>query len=75
MAKNGIVHDEELDDVPGEVIWITAEEGEHILDRQTRKILGISGDEFLRRWDAGEYADDPDAPGVRQVVPFLSFVR
>jgi hypothetical protein len=29
-------------------------------DEQARELLGISGDEFLSRLDAGKYADIPD---------------
>lgn len=31
------------------------EEGRRLFDFQARKALGISGDEFIVRWDAGEY--------------------
>ncbi len=42
-----------------EIREITKEEGREMLDRQTRKYLGISADEFIERWDSGYY-DDPD---------------
>jgi hypothetical protein len=42
-----------------EIREISKEEGREMLDAQTRKYLGISADEFIRRWDSGYY-DDPD---------------
>ena len=45
----------------------TASEGRALFDHQATKVLGISGDEFLRRWDAGEYRNLPDADGARKI--------
>jgi hypothetical protein len=35
-------------------------------------VLNISGDEFLSRWDAGEYedAEDPSVTRVAMLIPF-----
>jgi hypothetical protein len=41
---------------------LSVEEGKRFFDEQVREVLGISGEEFLRRYDAGEYADVPDTP-------------
>ncbi|MBA2715337.1 MAG: hypothetical protein H0U55_17530 [Rubrobacteraceae bacterium] len=38
---------------------LSKEEGREMFDRAVRRKLGISGEEFMRRWDAGYY-DDPD---------------
>jgi hypothetical protein len=35
----------------------TVEEARELFDRMARFNLSISGDEFMRRWDAGEYSD------------------
>ncbi len=40
----------------------TIEEAREIFDEQALYELGISGEEFLRRWDAGEYGDFADIP-------------
>ncbi len=58
---------------------IMKEEGREMLDRQARKYLGISGDEFIERWDAGFY-DDPDdrtknGPEVMALGMFIPFAR
>ena len=54
------------DAIPG-VHFATEEEGQALFDYQARKELGISGEEFLVRWDAGEYRNPADAATVRKV--------
>ena len=46
---------------------LSASEGRARFDRQARRELGISGEEFLRRWDAGLYRPIPDTPEGRKV--------
>lgn len=55
-----------LDGIPG-IIQLTAEEGRALFDRKAREALGISGEEFLRRWDAGEYRPVPDTREGRKI--------
>ena len=57
----------EPDDPPvHEPSW---EEGWAMLDRKARRMLGISGEEFLRRYDAGAYVGiGEDTPLGRAVV-------
>jgi hypothetical protein len=41
---------------------LSPEESRAFFDSKARALLGISGEEFVRRWNAGEYdeiADDP----------------
>ena len=54
------------DDIPG-VHFVTRDEGIALFDQQVRQTLDISGDEFLRRWDAGEYQPVPDTVEGRKV--------
>jgi len=54
---------------------LSREEGRALLDRQARYFLGISGDEFVRAWDAGEFDDDPDRPEVMNVVMLIGFAK
>ena len=42
---------------------ITPRQGRMWYDAAVRKYMGISGEEFLRRWDAGEWHDLYDKPG------------
>ena len=44
------------------MIWMTPEEEHRHFDQQARYFFGIGGQEFLRRYDAGEF--DPDDPSV-----------
>lgn len=53
----------------------TENEGREIFDKAARRHLGISGEEFLRCWDAGEFADDPDRPEVIEVAMMIPLVR
>lgn len=57
---------------------ISKEEGRQMLDRQTRKYLGISAEEFIER-PSGHY-DDPDdrtknGPEVMALGMFIPFAR
>lgn len=58
---------------------MTWEEGRKLLDWQARRYLGISGEEFIERWDKGEYGDPDDRtrnpPGVMELAMILPFVR
>jgi hypothetical protein len=47
---------------------LSAEEGLALFDRHARRELGISGEEFLRRWDAGLYRPIPDTPEGRKIA-------
>jgi hypothetical protein len=45
------------------IVWIDEAELRRLFDRRVREELGISGDEFVARWQAGDYAeiwDDAD---------------
>lgn len=70
---------EQRADENGRVRRLTREEGRELLDRHSRRYLGISGEEFIRGWDAGEYGDPDDRtknpPGVMELVMLLPFVR
>lgn len=54
---------------------VSPEEGRAIFDEAARRYLGISGEEFLRRWDAGEYRGEADRPGVLDVAMLIPFGR
>jgi hypothetical protein len=53
----------------------SAEEAQMIFDEAAQTHLGVSGEEFLRRWDAGEFADDPDRPEVIDIAMLIPLVR
>lgn len=55
-----------------EVAEATPEEGRRILDNAAREALHVTGEEFLARWDRGEFddSDDPAVTGVAMLIPF-----
>ena len=42
-----------------------------LVDRAARRELGMSGDEFIRRWEAGEFRDPDERPEVMRVAMLL----
>jgi hypothetical protein len=56
------------------IVELSEEEGRALFDQQARKYMGMSGDEFLRKWDAGEI-EDPDRSEVLTVAFLIPFVR
>ena len=57
-----------------EVVEVTREQGRAMLDRAAMDELGMPGDQFLARWDAGDY-DDADDPAVTRVAMLIPFAR
>ena len=45
------------------VQYISAAVEREVFDYQARKLMGMSGKEFLRRWDDGEFRHLFDKPG------------
>ena len=46
-------------------------DSQRFFDAKSRELLGITGDEFLRRWAAGDYddiADDPNHSDIMYLV-------
>lgn len=62
-------------DVVPEVHELTTEEGRALFDRTARKLLGISGDEFLARWDRGDYEHEREEMAVTKVAMLIPFAR
>lgn len=48
-------------------IAVTPEIERVLFDQEAQKLLGMSGEDFLSRWDAGEYLDLVDAPDHSEV--------
>jgi hypothetical protein len=44
-------------------------------DRQARRYLGISGREFVRKWDRKEFNGKMDSPAVVRLSVLLPFAR
>ena len=59
----------------GHVEMFSDEEARELFDRMAWYYLHMSGDEFLQRWDEGEYQDDPDStPEVMSLVLLMPLV-
>ncbi len=52
----------------------TYEEGMAILDRNARELIGMSGEEFVRRFDAGEFSGIEEDEFGRAVVTLSFYV-
>lgn len=63
------------EDTGVELHYVTPEEGAEILDRQARKYLGMSGEEFVRRYDAGEIDDDDYGFNVMRVSMLIPLTK
>lgn len=53
----------------------TPEEAREIFDARARRLLGISGDEFLKRYDRGDYHgqeyEDLAVVSVEMIIPLV----
>jgi hypothetical protein len=58
-----------------QIHFVSPEEEWAIFDGMAHDSLNLSGEEFLRRWDAGEWKANPDRPGVIQLAFMLPFGR
>ena len=52
----------------GDVRFLGDDEARDHFDAQARRLMGVRGDEFLRRYAAGEYAATTDAEEQRAVM-------
>ncbi len=65
-------------DVDSGIRFLDDDESRAYFDRQAQRLLGISGDEFLRRYDAGDYErelDDRELRAVMKLTMLTDFVR
>jgi hypothetical protein len=72
----------EITDADGPVVtnaaprprYMTDDEARALFDQRARELLGMSGVEFKRKWDAGEI-EDPDRSEVLQVWMLLPWAE
>jgi len=58
--------------------FLEDEESRAFFDTQAQRLMGISGAEFIRRYDAGEFEDAPDDVqhhNITELVMLLPFGR
>lgn len=61
---------------PASAKVMTHAEAAELFDATAMLYLGISGTEFLRRWDSGEYGDQTECSGrVMRVASMIPLVR
>lgn len=53
---------------------LSREEGRAMFDRNAQEWLGMSGDEFIQKWEAGEI-EDPDRTDVIMLAIMIPFGR
>ncbi|MCC7365895.1 MAG: hypothetical protein IT303_16135 [Dehalococcoidia bacterium] len=56
---------------PPAVVALNPAETRELLDERARRSLGISGEEFERRWRAGEFAGAEERDDIWQLVFLL----
>lgn len=54
---------------------VTLEEGRALIDRLARRHLGISGEAFMRAWEAGELDDQAERPEIVHLAMLLPLAR
>jgi hypothetical protein len=59
--------------IPG-VVFLEPEEEWALFDQAVRKWMGISAEEFIARWEAGEYDEIVDTPGYWQIQYLGGFI-
>ncbi len=62
-------------DVFPEDLYVSTEEARRMFDEAARRVAGISGEEFIRRYDAGEYATTPDDEEHREIIELAMLVN
>jgi hypothetical protein len=56
-------------------IDLTQEEAYALLDREARRALHMSAQDFIAAWEAGEFDADPDRPEVMYVAMLLPLAQ
>jgi len=61
-----------------DIRFLEEDESREFFDAQAQRLMGMSGDEFLRRYDAGEFEaiiDDPKHRGIMMLAMLSPFGR
>jgi len=54
---------------------LTQAEGQALLDREAKRTLGISGEEFIRRYEAGEFNAQAERREIVHLAMLLPLAR
>jgi hypothetical protein len=53
---------------------LSPEEWYREYDALARRLMNMSGEEFMCRWDAGEFDEIADSPGQTHIIFLASFI-
>jgi hypothetical protein len=59
----------------GKIHMLSRDEARSMFDRQAHRYANMSGDEFIRAWDAGEFDDRVEQSDVQRVAMLLPLGR
>jgi hypothetical protein len=54
---------------------LTREQARELFDRQSRKYLNLSREQFIRKWKAGKFNGESDSPNVIHLALLLPFAK
>ena len=54
---------------------LTPEEARKLFDQEARRNFGISGEEFIKAWESGQFDDEPDQPDLMNLVMMLPTIK
>ena len=60
---------------PPNLRYLTVAEGRELFDHQAKRYFGMSGEEFIQAWKAGELDEHPNQTDVEYVAMMISFVE
>lgn len=72
MALRTDANDVHTDD---RIKQFTQADARAMFDRMAQFTLAITGDEFLKRWNAGDYRDRLDEPSIDTMVRLMRVVQ
>lgn len=61
------------DDLPP-LVYVSPAEGRRMFDEAAREWTGMTGDEFIVRWKAGEFAELPDDLEHRRILELVVMI-
>lgn len=59
----------------GKIRQLSRDEARALFDLQARRLLGMSGDEFIRAWESGQLDDQVERPEVARVAMLIPLGR
>jgi hypothetical protein len=66
--------EEMLRESAAQVVEMSVDEVRALFDKEARRIMGISGEEFIRRYDAGEFDNVPDDVDYIEFWPLTMWI-